>query len=74
MIRTTAALSHQSNAELLFALNKTDLVKNRSLLEERKQMIVKEIPPSLVSPVYIDIDILICLKVGLYLDNDRKEW
>lgn len=53
VIHTAVSLSQQTNAKLLFALNKIDLVKPKSLLAERRQLIVNEIPELLRPSVFI---------------------
>ena len=47
------SLAQQYNSHLLLAMNKVDLVKQKKVLEERKQLIINEIPevlrPSVLS-------------------------
>ena len=49
MIHTAVALAQQNEAQILIALNKCDLMKPASLIQERKKLIVDEIP-SLLRP------------------------
>lgn len=51
VIRTTVSLAQENHANLLFALNKVDLIKQKSLIQERKQLIMKEVPQALRSSV-----------------------
>ena len=53
VIHITTSLAQQYNSHLLFAMNKVDLVKQKQVLEERKQLIINEIPELLRPSVYI---------------------
>lgn len=49
VIHTAVALAQQNEAQILIALNKCDLMKPATLIQERKKLIVEEVP-SLLRP------------------------
>ena len=53
VIHTAVALAQQNEAQILIALHKCDLMKPASLIQERKKLIVDEIPSLLRPSVFL---------------------